>query len=275
MKGRRYDSQSKKNGSHGEQSTLTLPKFKIPIYPQPFNLSAVPRKHVLFDLDQTIIPWDTQLVFRSYVLQTEPIRRLLTLIFIAFLPLNKVLGTGGMKRVFHCYLWGMSRKKLDAHVEGFLTDWLPKLPYPEILDEISKHKQAGNILVLSSASPELWVTGIGEALGFHLSLGTRFDWGEKIALFPDMNGENHKGQEKVLRLAQHNITSGLAGYSDSKADFPLLDLCEENTLVNPLPGVRKTGVANQWRILEPARPWKDRKAFAWGCVLQLFGFWKP
>ncbi|MDA7887936.1 haloacid dehalogenase-like hydrolase [Akkermansiaceae bacterium] len=233
------------------------------------------QKHVLFDLDQTIIPWDTQLVFRSYILQQEPARRFLTLIFIAFLPLNKVLGAGGMKRVFHSYLWGMSRKKLDEHVQGFLTDWLPKLPYPEILEEISEHKQAGHTLVLSSASPELWVTGIGKALGFHLSFGTRFDWGEKIAFFPDLIGENHKGQEKVVRLAQHNITSGLAGYSDSRADLPMLELCAENTLVNPLPGVRKTGLNRNWRILEPARPWKDRKAFAWGCVRQLFGFWKP
>jgi len=180
-----------------------------------------------------------------------------------------------MKRVFHSYLWGMSRKKLDTHVDGFLTDWLPKLPYQEILDEISRHKKNGNVLVLSSASPELWVAGIGQALGFDLSFGTRFDWGKKIQLFPDMIGENHKGPEKVIRLAQHKITSGHAGYSDSKADLPLLELCQENTLVNPLPGVRKIGETRQWRILEPARPWKDRKAFAWGCVLQLFGFWKP
>ena len=235
----------------------------------------MPGQHVLFDLDQTIIPWDTQLVFRSYVLQQEPSRRLLTLIFLAFLPLNKVLGAGGMKRVFHSYLWGMSRKKLESHVGGFLADWLPKLPYPEILEEISEHKQAGRTLVLSSASPELWVHGIGKALGFHLSLGTRFDWGDRVEFFPDMIGENHKGQEKVVRLAQHNITEGIAGYSDSKADLPMLALCADNTLVNPLPGVCKTGLKNNWRILEPPRPWKNRKAFAWGCVRQLFGFWKP
>ncbi|MDB4382073.1 haloacid dehalogenase-like hydrolase [Akkermansiaceae bacterium] len=53
-----------------------------------------PPEHVLFDLDQTIVPWDTQLVFRSYVLQQEGWRRALTLVFILFLPLNKLLGAG-------------------------------------------------------------------------------------------------------------------------------------------------------------------------------------
>jgi phosphoserine phosphatase len=231
--------------------------------------------YVLFDLDQTIIPWDTQLVFRSYVLRREPTRRLLTLIFLAFLPLNKVLGAGGMKRVFHSYLWGMSQQKLQEHVDGFLKDWLPLLPYPEILEEIAYHKQRGDQLVLSSASPELWVQGIGKALGFHHSLGTRFDWGERVQLFPEMIGENHKGQEKVRRLAELGVTSGIAGFSDSRADLPLLALCAQNTLVNPLSAVRKIGEQNKWRILEPARPWRNRFYFGLGCARQLFGLWKP
>lgn len=230
---------------------------------------------ILFDLDQTIIPWDTQLVFRCYVLRKEPARRLLTLIFLCFLPLNKVLGAGGMKRVFHSYLWGMSRSRLQEYVEGFLDEWLPKLPYPEILEEIAFYKQQGHPLILSSASPELWVAGIGRELGFDQSYGTLFDWTEKSSLFPELIGENHKGSEKVRRLAEVNITSGLAGFTDSKADLPLLELCKEKTLVNPLPGMRRLGEANHWRIMEPAKPWKNRLAFGIGCARQLFGFWKP
>lgn len=230
---------------------------------------------ILFDLDQTIIPWDTQLVFRCYVLRKEPIRRLLTLIFIVFLPFNKVLGAGGMKRVFHSYLWGMSAKTLQGHVDGFLKDWLPQLPYPEILEEIAFYKQRGHHLILSSASPELWVEGIGKALGFHKSYGTLFDWGETVEIFPELIGENHKGEEKVRRLALDGITSGLAGFSDSRADLPLLELCREKTLVNPLAGIRKIGGERNWRILEPAKPWKNRLAFGIGCARQLFGFWKP
>ena len=230
---------------------------------------------ILYDLDQTIIPWDTQLVFRSYVLSREPLRRLLTPVFIAFLPLNKVLGAGAMKRVFHSYLWRMKASRLDELARDFVQDWLPKITYPEIISEIEHQKNSGKTLVLSSASPELWVKKIGQALGFHHALGTRFDWQEIVEFFPDMVGENHKGAEKVRRLREIGITRGLAGYSDSRADLPLLALCDEKTLVNPLPGVRQTGEENGWRILEPARPWKNRLAFGIGCAKQLFGFWKP
>jgi len=230
---------------------------------------------VLFDLDQTIVPWDTQLVFRSYVLREEGWRRALTLVFLLFLPLNKLLGTGGMKRVFHCYLWGMKRERLDQLASAFVQDWLPRLTYPEIIAEVEHHRQAGRRLVLSSASPELWVRHIGKALRFDLSLGTRFDWREKVDFFPDLIGENHKGRAKVTRLAELGITSGVEGYSDSRADLPLLALCEKKTLVNPLSGVRSHGESRNWRILEPARPWKNRLAFGWGCTLQLFGLWEP
>ena len=233
------------------------------------------RSPILFDLDQTIIPWDTQLVFRCYVLKKEPARRLLTLIFLCFLPLNKVLGAGGMKRVFHSYLWKMPHSKLQEHVEGFLDEWLPKLPYPEILKEIAYYKKQGNPLILSSASPELWVKGIGLKLGFNQSYGTLFDWSEQTPLFPQIIGENHKGQEKVLRLKEAGIINGLAGFTDSKADLPLLYLCEEKIIVNPLPNMRRIGEQKNWRIIEPNKPWKNRLSFGIGCARQLFGFWNP
>jgi len=234
-----------------------------------------PDQFILYDLDQTIIPWDTQLVFRSFVLHREPFRRFLTPVFLAFLPLHKVLGAGGMKRVFHSYLWKMKADTLNRHAEDFVREWLPKICYPEILAEIKAQKSAGKTLVLSSASPELWVQKIGQALGFHHALGTRFEWGNCVEFFPDMIGENHKGSEKVRRLEEIGITHGETGYSDSKADLPLLELCCNKTLVNPLPGIRKIGEEHHWRILEPARPWKNRLAFGIGCAQQLFGFWKP
>jgi len=96
-----------------------------------------------------------------------------------------------------------------------------------------------------------------------------------VEFFPDMIGVNHKGQEKVARLAGLGITEAAAGYSDSRADVPMLELCEEKVLVNPLPGIRAEGARRGWRLMEPVRPWKDRKAFSLACVVQMWGFWKP
>ncbi len=233
------------------------------------------RENVLFDLDQTVVPWDTQLVFRSYVLRQEPVRRLGCLVFPFFLPFAKLLQAAGLKRVFHCYLWGMKRERLEELAQNFVDEWLPELTYPEVIAEIEAHKAAGRQVILSSASPDLWVNKIGEALGFHQSLGTRFDWGETVEFFPDMIGENHKSEEKVRRLSELNIHDGVAGYSDSRADVPMLLLCDEKILINPLPGIRREGEQRGWRLMEPDKPWKDRRAFGIACTLQYFGLWKP
>ena len=230
---------------------------------------------ILYDLDQTIIPWDTQLVFRSYILRKEPLRRPLTLIFLLFLPLYKILGTGGMKRVFHSYLWRMPLEDLENHADAFVRDWLPQIIYPEIVAKISQQKEQNQLLVLSSASPELWVARIGNALGFESSFGTRFDWQAKQRLFPDLIGENHKGPEKVRRLTQAGISQAEAGYTDSKADLPLLQLCRLKNLVNPLPRFRQMGENHQWTILTPPTPWKNRFYFSLESLKQLLGIWKP
>lgn len=231
-------------------------------------------EYVFFDLDQTVVPWDTQLLFRNHVLQEEGWRRLLTFVFLAFVPFFKLLGAGQMKRVFHCYLWGMKKERLDELAESFVEKWLPLISYPEIVAEIERHRAAGRILVLSSASPEIWVAKIGEKLGFDHALGTLVEWGETVAFFPELMGKNHKGEEKVRRLAGLGITHGVAGYSDSRADLPMLELCDEKILVNPLSGMRATGEKRAWRLMEPARPWSGRISFGWGCVRQLWGFFK-
>ena len=41
----------------------------------------------LFDMDGTLLPWDTQYVFSCFVVQRHPWRRLLLLFYLACLPL--------------------------------------------------------------------------------------------------------------------------------------------------------------------------------------------
>ena len=233
------------------------------------------REVVLFDLDQTVVPWDTQLVFRSYVLQQEPWRRALGVVFPLFLPFGKLLGAGGLKQVFHSYLWGMKSATLRQHARQFAQDWVPKLAYPEILEEVKAHREAGRNVILSSASPDLWAAEIGRELGFTSTEGTRFDWGDRVPFFPQLLSPNHKGREKVVRLAARGIHQAQAGYSDSAADLPMLALCQEKTLVHPLPGVCKIGEDQNWRILHPPKPWKNRLAFALAGARQYLGLWQP
>jgi len=228
-----------------------------------------PSGTALFDLDGTLIAWDCQLLFRHFVLRREPWRRVFLPVFFAFLPLAGLLGAGGLKRVFLCYLWRMEPATVAQYSREFATEVMPEI-YREVRDLLEKHRAAGDLLVLSSASPEFYVKEIGRELGFDIALGTRVEVG---AFFPDL--ENHKGAAKVARL--HEVLAAgyfengklrrCHGYSDSTVDLPMLALCDAATVINPSPRLAALAEKAGWRIVRPVRPWKSQ----FGFVIRVLG----
>ena len=117
---------------------------------------------------------------------------------------------------------------------------------------------------------------IGKRLGFDLALGTLL---ESRHLFPDL--VNHKGRAKVHRL-QHILppswfdgeTLNAKGYTDSTADLPMLELCDEAVCVKP--GERLSDIAKQkeWAIVRPERPWTSLLGKAWRVLALLMGVCK-
>jgi HAD superfamily hydrolase (TIGR01490 family) len=227
----------------------------------------------LFDLDGTLLAWDCQLLFRDFVVRREPWRRVFLLLFLALAPLAPLLGTDRMKRVFLAFLWRMPREELDAHCRDFADSVMP-LIYPEVRAMLEKHRAAGHLLILASASPEGYVREIGARLGFDISLGTPVEHGP---LFPHLT--NHKGAAKVRRLeavltGRHFSGRNLVhshGYTDSTADLPMLALCDTATVVNPKPPLETMARANGWTIVRPRRPWHGRLDHAWRSICLLLG----
>jgi len=228
----------------------------------------------LFDLDGTLLPWDCQLLFRQHVTRREPWRILFLPLFLAALPLAPLLGTSRMKRVYHSYLRGMTTETLARHSREFAPSAVGRM-HPPLLDEVARHRAAGHWLILSSASPECYVMEIGRLLGFHLALGTRIG---ATRLFPPL--ENHKGEAKTRRLHALLPSSWFGpdgrlrnshGYTDSRADLPMLGLCEQVTLVNPSPALSALGKTRGWTIVNPPLPWKSRTGRALAIVAILFG----
>lgn len=236
--------------------------------------NASQRAIALFDLDGTLIPWDCQLLFRHFVVRREPWRALLLPVFLIFTPFAAILGTECMKRIFLSYLWRIDAARLANYAREFAQSLMPAI-YPQLRTRIEAHRCAGDLLILSSASPEFYVQEIGELLGFDISLGTVVMPG---ALFPDL--ENHKGAAKVARLKQvldslyfiHGRLPGSCGYTDSRADLPMLALCERAMLVNPDACLSAMAVEKHWEIVRPVRPWKSLPDRAQRLLALLFGF---
>ena len=213
----------------------------------------------LFDMDGTLLAWDCQLLFRHYVLTQEPSRYFSVPLFLAFLPLAQLLGTENMKRVFHCFLWKMPPARLAEHSRKFAETLQPGI-YSELKEELAKHRAAGHLTILSSASPECYAAEVGKLLGFDISLGTVL---ENNNFFPDLI--NNKGENKVARLHEllprsyfkNGVLIHSHGYTDSTADLPMLAICEKATVVNPKAKLTATAQKNAWPILRPERPWKS------------------
>ena len=228
------------------------------------SLIAPPPGIALFDLDGTLIAWDCQLLFRHFVLRREPWRGIFLPVFLAFLPLAGLLGAGGMKRVFLSYLWRMDPEILAQYSREFAASLMPAI-YLELREKLEHHRAAGHLLILASASPEFYVAEIGRELGFDLTLGTPVELGP---FFPDLI--NHKGGAKVARLKQRlpaaYFENGMLvrchGYTDSRADLPMLALCSSATVVNPSPSLMALAEESGWEIVRPARPWKSRLGFS-------------
>ena len=127
-------------------------------------LSSPPMDHgyALFDLDHTLLPHDTQVLFCNYVLRREGWRRAYLLWFLPCLPLAvlRLLSLRTMKRPFSSYLWGMKRETLERHIKGFLESDFDTALYPAVVAEVKRHRAEGRSLILNSASPEFYLKGI-------------------------------------------------------------------------------------------------------------------
>ena len=238
--------------------------------------------YALFDLDQTLIPWDTQLLFCNFVIRKEPLRVLYLLGFVPFSPFAKWLGPETMKRIFLNYLAGMDANKLDKYAREFVDCLGGQDIYDSVREELDKHRENGQMVILNSASPEIWVKYIAEKLGVEHYFGTQVDINKRVRLFPDIIGKNNKGKVKIGRMKHlfpkgwqdGDVLPNSCGYSDSHADLPMLMLCERNVMVHPTKKLQIEGEKFGWSLVQPMRPTQGRRAFAIACARQALGLYR-
>lgn len=237
----------------------------------------------LFDLDQTLLPYDTQVLFCNFVLRRHPLRRAYVGLFGPAVLLRglRLISTRTLKRAFLSYLHGLKRAEILDLVDAFVeTDAVLRL-YPELMAEVERHRAAGRTLILNSASPAFYVEAIGQRLGFDHSFGTpvRLCEGGQ-PWFPPIDGENNKYEVK-LKVMRHLMPVELSlplpgawAYSDSKADLPMLRFVESAVTVHPDPFLAAVAAKEDWPVLRPARPNPSRGAYLRDCALQALGLFR-
>ncbi len=244
-----------------------------------------PRGFALFDLDHTILPFDTQVYFCNFVLKKEGWRRLYLLLFLPLAPLAAmgVMPLRTAKRIFSSYLWKMPKARLDELVQEFVDTIFEKVAYPEILNEIERNRDGGRILVLNSASPAFYVEAIADKLGFDHWYATELEVSDPMPLVPRVLGPNNKHGAKIDAMkgelpagfdaAAGDVLPDSIGYTDSTADLPLLSICKRGVIVHPGEELAAKGEENGWSVRKPERPYATSTGGKCATILQMLGLY--
>jgi phosphatidylglycerophosphatase C len=192
----------------------------------------------VFDLDGTITRRDTFGPFLWGFLWRRPwrlARMLLALPAAASFVLNR--DRGAFKgAVIHALLGGAKRASLARWAERFVAELLPDGLYAEALAEIATHRTRGDRLLLMSASTDLYVPRIGQALGFDEIICTEVRWRADDRLDGRLATANCRGEEKrrcLAALIARDAPGRVYAYGDSRADLAHMQLVQEAYLVNP------------------------------------------
>ncbi len=248
-------------------------------------VAVPPLGWALFDLDHTILPFDTQVYFCNFVLKKHPWRRLYLLLFLPLAPLAAIglMPLRTAKRVFTCYLWRMSQARLQDLVDEFVETVFDQVAYPEIIDEIEKNRDGGRILVLNSASPGFYVEAIADRLGFDHWFATAVEVSDPMPLLPRVLGPNNKHGAKITAMkdilpagfdaAAGDVLPDSVGYTDSTADLPLLSICKRGVIVHPGEELAAKGEEKGWSTRDPERPYLTPFGGKVATALQLLGLY--
>ena len=205
----------------------------------------------LFDLDGTITRHDTLIQYVLGYLKSRPWRLFgfLLVLPMALLHLLRIVDRGALKAsLIHWTLGGSTREELEAWNARFVPALLAGGLFRDALERIAQHRQSGDVLVLMSASPDLYVPAIARELGFSETTCTGVRWnGDR--LHGALTTANCRGEEKARRLellrASHPNLPTVA-YGNADSDIPHLKLVDRGVLVNGNRAARdhaaKTGV---------------------------------
>jgi phosphatidylglycerophosphatase C len=191
----------------------------------------------VFDLDGTITRRDTLGAYLWGYLWRRPWRSL-RLIPAAAAPLRFLLDRdrGALKgAVIRAVLGGSTRLDIERWSEQFVKQLIPEGLFAQALDAIAKHRAQGDRLLLMSASTDLYVPRIGQALGFDQVICTRVRWRADGRLDGRLEGANCRGQEKHRHLCAvlaHEKPTRIYAYGDSASDLAHMALAQEAYLIN-------------------------------------------
>ncbi len=220
----------------------------------------------VFDLDGTLTRQDMFRAFLRAALRAHGPGRPWRVAGLPLLAARLAAGGAGRGEVKAALcavvLGGRSRVTLERLAEDFSATALATQVKPAALAAIAAHRARGDVLLLASASLDLYVAPIARGLGFHGFVATRLAWTAEGRVDGRLDGPNLKGAAKLAAVHAWLVARGpglpppIIAYSDHESDAPLLEAARRAVAVDPTPALARLAAARGW----PVERWQDEAA---------------
>ncbi|WP_111638356.1 HAD family hydrolase [Marinomonas shanghaiensis] len=209
-----------------------------------------------FDLDNTLVAGDTAQAFAEYMAANELPTP------IDFLDINRAymedydagtLHLADYMRYTLSPLCGLDSDTVAAFIERFIQEVVVSMTLPKAHELIQKHKNAGDEVVIISATGIHLVAPIARYLGVKHALGVDIEI-KNGRITGELTGVPTFREGKVTRALQWAQEQGYEMtdtyfYSDSHNDIPLLEKALYPVAVDPDPILTTMANAKNWPII--------------------------
>jgi HAD superfamily hydrolase (TIGR01490 family) len=218
------------------------------------------KRLALFDLDHTLLPIDSDYswgVFTQEIGWTDPT------VFKqrndAFYEHYKAgtLDVHDYVRFATEAIRLRGQAQAEAAREQFMRDVIAPVIRPVALQLLQAHRDAGEEIVIITATNEFVTEPIARALGVDELIAVKLARGADGWITGEIDGVPSMRAGKVERMAQWLARRGLdwsgvetTFYSDSMNDLPLLERADHPVATNPDDRLREIAEQRGWRILD-------------------------
>jgi HAD superfamily hydrolase (TIGR01490 family) len=148
---------------------------------------------------------------------------------------------------------GMPARSLERMKPEVMAAILPRV-YPQMLDEVYAHQDAGRATFIVSAADNGVVETLAAVLGMDGGIGTRYEVDAEGAFSGRFDGPLVYGRGKVEAMeafaAEHGIDLAASyAYSDSLSDLPMLRAVGHPVAVNPDPSLAEIAREEGWQTM--------------------------
>jgi HAD superfamily hydrolase (TIGR01490 family) len=184
--------------------------------------------------------------------------------------------TAEVLRVARELIAGVALRSLERMNPEVMAAILPRV-YPQMLDEVYAHQDAGRATFIVSAAGDGVVEPLAAVLGMDGGIGTRYEVDAEGAFTGRFDGPFVYGPGKVEAMesfaAEHGIDLDESfAYSDSLSDLPMLRAVGHPVAVNPDPALAGIAREEGWQTMRFERLGRRLVAVAVTLLATVAGF---